>query len=169
VRPLHFVWSQSIAERAAAAFAEHESRIRARLPGAKIRHTGGSAIPGVLTSGDVDLHVSVGRESFLGARDLLSELYEPLYRQAWPEDAAYFSAPGADPAVEVALTVTGTLDDWHHGGVWERIAADPMLIDEYNALKRVHEGGSEAAYNAAKRAFFSSHVPRQPAPNARKR
>jgi GrpB-like predicted nucleotidyltransferase (UPF0157 family) len=169
MRPLHFIWSQSVAERARAVFVEHERRIRARLPVAPIRLTGGSSVPGVLTSGDVDLQVSVDEESFAAARDVLSELYEPLYRDAWPDDAAYFTAPDADPAVEVALTVIGTLDDWHHGGVWDRIAADPELIDEYNALKRAHEGGSEAAYNEAKRAFFSMHFPPQAAPNARSR
>ena len=169
MRPLHFVWSQSIAERAAATFREHERSLRERLPGARVRHTGGSSVPGVLTSGDVDLQVSVHEEAFSAARDVLCELYEPLYRDAWPEDAAYFTARDGDPAVEVALTVIGTLDDWHHGAVWDRIAADPRLIDEYNALKRAHEGGSEASYNAAKRAFFSTHFPPQAAPNARNR
>jgi GrpB-like predicted nucleotidyltransferase (UPF0157 family) len=167
VRPLHFVWSQSIADRAATLFVEHERSIRTRLPGVRIRHTGGSSVPGVLTTGDVDLQVSVDEESFAAARHVLSELYEPLYRDEWPEDAAYFTARGAHPTVEVALTVIGTLDDWHHGEVWDRIASDPKLIDEYNALKRAHEGGSEAAYNAAKRAFFSTHFPPQAAPNAR--
>lgn len=169
MRPPHFVWSQSIADRAAAAFREHERRIHACLPGVQIRHTGGSSVPGVLTSGDVDLQVSVHEAAFERARDALSELYEPLYREAWPEDAAYFAARDSDPAVEVALTVVGTLDDWHHGEVWDRIAADPKLIEDYNALKRSHEGVSEAAYDAAKREFFFTRFPPQAAPKARKR
>jgi GrpB-like predicted nucleotidyltransferase (UPF0157 family) len=153
------VWSQSIAEQARAAFLDHERRIRTRLPDVQIRHTGGSSVPGVLTSGDVDLQVRVDRTSFATARDALSELYDALHPDAWGEDSAYFAARDADPPVEVALTVIGTLDDLHHGAAWDRLAADPKLIDEYNALKRAHEGGSEDAYSAAKRAFFHENFP----------
>ncbi|CAN5790759.1 hypothetical protein BH20ACT14_BH20ACT14_06530 [soil metagenome] len=35
-----------------------------------------------------------------------------------------------------------------------RIAADPGLIEHYNALKRAYEGGSYDEYQAAKRDFF---------------
>jgi len=35
-----------------------------------------------------------------------------------------------------------------------RIAADPGLIERYNALKRAYEGGSYDEYQAAKRDFF---------------
>ena len=167
MRPPHFVWSQSIAEQAAAAFLQHERRIHARLPDAQIRHTGGSSVLGVLTSGDIDLQVRIDRGSFTAARDTLHELYEPLYPDGWHDDAAYFAAPDVDPPVEVALTVIGTLDDLHHGAVWDQIAADRRLIDEYNALKRAHEGGSEAAYAAAKRDFFYKNFPPQAAPKAR--
>jgi GrpB-like predicted nucleotidyltransferase (UPF0157 family) len=166
VNPLHFVWSQSIAGQAAAVFLRHDARIRTRLPDVQIRHTGGSSVPGVLTSGDVDLQVSVEKTAFAPAREALAELYEPLYHEDWPEDAAYFVAHDADPPVEVALTVIGTLDDLHHGAARDRIAADPSLIEAYNALKRSHEGGLEAAYTAAKRDFFSTNFPPQAAPNA---
>jgi hypothetical protein len=46
-----------MAEEAAAAFVEHEGRIRERLPCVEVRHTVGTSVPGVLTSGDVDLQV----------------------------------------------------------------------------------------------------------------
>jgi hypothetical protein len=42
---------------------------------------------------------------------VLAELYQPLYLDAWHETSAFFAARGAQPPVEVALTVTGTLDD----------------------------------------------------------
>jgi hypothetical protein len=109
---------------------------------------------GVLTTGDVDLQVRTESHAFAAARDALSELYEPLYPEAWGSDSAYFTSLGAAPPVEVALTVSGTLDDFHHGGAWDRIADDPRLVEEYNALKRTHEGGSADEYNVAKRAFF---------------
>jgi hypothetical protein len=112
-------------------------------------------VPGVLTSGDVDVHVRVERESFESALDALADLYEPFHRDAWsPGESAFFSAPGSQPAVEIALTVVGSRDDFHHGEAWDRIAADPGLIERYNDLKRRSEGATRADYDAAKRAFF---------------
>jgi len=154
VARLTFVLSNTVAEEAAAAFAEHERLIRTRLACVEIRHTGGTSVPGVLTSGDVDLHVRTERQTFASARDVLCELYEPLYPDAWHDESAYFFAAGSAPPVEVALTVIGTVDDLHHGEAWQQIAADPELIRRYNAMKRAHQGGSRDDYNAAKREFF---------------
>ena len=154
MQKLHFVLSDLVAEEAAAAFADHERRIHERLPNVEIGHIGGTSVLGVLTSGDVDLQVRTDRRSFPSARDVLCELYEPLYPEAWHSDSAYFVAADATPPVEVALTVIGRLDDLHHGPAWRRLAADPGLLEEYNALKLAHEGGSADEYNAAKRYFF---------------
>jgi GrpB-like predicted nucleotidyltransferase (UPF0157 family) len=154
VARLTFVLSDTVAEEAAAAFAEHERLILTRLPYVEVRHRGGTSIPGLLTSGDVDLHVRAQKQSFASAREVLCELYEPLYPDAWHDESAYFFAAGSTPPVELALTVIGTLDDLHHGDAWRQIEADPELIRRYNALKRAHEGGSRDDYNAAKRDFF---------------
>jgi GrpB-like predicted nucleotidyltransferase (UPF0157 family) len=154
---LAFVLSDAVVDDAARTFAEHARRIRARLPNAEVRHRGGTSVTGVLTSGDVDAHVRVERGSFELARNALGALYEPLYPDAWSDESAYFVAADAQPAVEVALTVMGTLDDLHHGEAWDRIAHDPALRERYNSLKREHEGGSADAYAAAKRAFFRAH------------
>jgi GrpB-like predicted nucleotidyltransferase (UPF0157 family) len=154
---LTFVWSDLVAEDAAAAFSEHERRIRERLPDVEVRHTGGTSVPGVLTTGDVDLQVRTDRESFVAARDALCELYEPLYPEVWHSEGAFFVAAGSRPPVEVALTAMGSLDDFHHGEAWQRIAEDPELIERYNELKRAHEGGSVADYQAAKREFFRAN------------
>lgn len=162
---LRFVWSDRLAPEAAATFREHKGRIGARLRNVEIRHTGGTSVAGVLTSGDVDLQVRVARELFARARDVLSELYEPLYPEAWGADSAYFTEADSHPPVEVALTVIGTLDDLRHGDAWRRLAADPALVDEYNALKRAHEGRTTEDYNAAKRKFFANLYA---APKARK-
>ncbi len=156
---LIFVLSDSVAEEARAAFAAHERRIRARLPHVEVRHTGGTSVPGLLTTGDVDLQVRTKKQEFARARDVLCELYEPLYPEAWHDESAYFVAANSKPTVEVALTVIGTLDDLHHGEAWQLIAADPELIKRYNALKRAHEGGSQDDYSAAKRDFFYENFP----------
>ena len=120
----------------------------------EIRHTGGTSVSGVLTTGDVDLQVRTEARSFDAARNVLSQLYEPHCPEAWHAEGAFFVAPGSRPRVEVALTAIGSLDDLHHGEAWTLIAADPNLIDRYNALKRTHEGGSVDDYDVAKRDFF---------------
>jgi GrpB-like predicted nucleotidyltransferase (UPF0157 family) len=155
---LTFVWSDSVAEEAAAVFAAHALRIRARLPHVEIRHHGGTSVPGLLTSGDVDLHVRADERWFEPARDLLSELYEPLFPDEWDSEVAYFVAPGTQPPVEIVLTLSGSVDDLHHGEAWRRILADHDLAERYNALKRKHEGGAIDDYKAAKRYFFRQIV-----------
>ncbi len=154
---MKFVLSDAVAEDAAAAFAAHRRRIAERLPEAQIRHTGGTSVAGLLTTGDVDLHVRVAAEALAHAREVLCELYEPAYVDVWHSEGAFFVAPGAQPPVEIALTAIGSLDDLHHGEAWERIAADPDLIQRYNALKRAYEGRSADEYHAAKREFFYSN------------
>ena len=147
--------SDVVAEEAAAAFAEHEARIRERLPHIEIRHIGGTSIRGVLTMGDdVDLQVRTDRQSFETVRDVLSVLYEPHYVDVWHPEGAYFFAPDSRPRVEIALSAIGSLDDLHHGEAWQRLAAERDLLERYNALKREHEGGSIDSYLAAKREFF---------------
>jgi GrpB-like predicted nucleotidyltransferase (UPF0157 family) len=143
-----------VAESAAAAAREHSERIHERLPGIEVRHTGGTSVPGVLTTGDVDLQVRADRRSFEQARDVLCELYEPHCRDVWHSEGAFFVAAATQPPVEIALTAIGSLDDLHHGEAWDRIAADPDLIERYNDMKRASAASSTAEYNAAKRAFF---------------
>jgi hypothetical protein len=84
----------------------------------------------------------------------LCELYEPHCREVWHSEGAFFVAGATQPPVEIALTAIGSLDDLHHGEAWDRIAADPELIERYNDMKRASAGSSTAEYNAAKRAFF---------------
>lgn len=150
---MRFFLSDLIADKAKAAYDEHARKIRERLPNVEVRHVGGSSVPGLLTNGDVDLQVRVTEAGYGAARQVLCEMYEPKCRERWRE-SAYFFAPSSDPRVEIALTVIGNIDDLHHGESWRRIAADPVLIERYNALKRSQEGRSLEDYQAAKREFF---------------
>ena len=154
------VYSETIAERAAVTFAEHAKRIHERLPEVEVNHSGGSSVPGVLTTGDVDLHVRVEEEELAPAREALEEMYEPLHPHAWTDGSAFFNAPGTDPPVEVALTVKGTVDDLHHGEAWERMAADDDLRERYNDLKRAHADGTDEEYAVKKREFFRLNFPK---------
>jgi len=152
-REVRFFLSDLLSADATAAYEEHSRRINERLPQVEVRHVGGTSVPGLLTTGDVDLQVRVSESDFAEARDALCDLYEPMYRDRWRE-SAYFYAASSEPRVEIALTAIGNIDDLHHGESWQRIAGDPALIESYNALKRAYEGCSVDGYQAAKRAFF---------------
>ncbi len=146
--------SDALAEEASTAFTDHMRRMSARLPEVEIRHIGGTSLPGLLTTGDVDILVRVEEHEFAHARETLTELYRPLHADAWISEAAFFEVHGSIPHVEFALTVIGSLTDLHHGDAWRQIAADPDLMDQYNAVKRAHDRGSIDEYLAAKRTFF---------------
>ena len=73
------------------------------------------------------------------------------------DGSAYFFDPDSAPRVELSLTAIGNIDDLHNGEAWRRIAHDPDLIEQYNALKRAYEGRSLDDYEAAKRQFFHGH------------
>lgn len=139
------------------AFGVHQSRISAVLPGAEVRHIGGTSLPGLLTTGDVDVQIRVGRAEFESSKATLATMYEPLHPQSWTSDAAFFEEPGSQPHVEFALTVEGSLIDLHHGDAWSRIAADAQLIRKYNEIKRRYDHGDVHEYLAAKRDFFEQH------------
>ena len=151
---LSFIPSESVAEATAAVFATHAERIREELPNVEVRHHGGTAAPGLVTSGDVDLHVRADATLFAAARDALSDLYEPVLDWKWNDEVAYFVDYGDQPPVELVLTLVGSLDDRFHKDAWERILADPELVRRYNAIKHNHEGGVLDDYKAAKRDFF---------------
>jgi GrpB-like predicted nucleotidyltransferase (UPF0157 family) len=80
---MRFFPSERFADKASAAYEAHLRRIQECLPGAEVRHVGGTSVPGLLTTGDVDVHVRVEPSAFSAARDVLSELYEPLYPDHW--------------------------------------------------------------------------------------
>ncbi len=64
---MRFFLSDLITHTAQAAYNEHARRIHERLPNVEVRHVGGSSVPGLLTSGDVDLQVRVAPTAAVSA------------------------------------------------------------------------------------------------------
>lgn len=142
------------------AFRAERARIAAVLPEAEVRHTGGSSLPGALTLGDLDLHVRVPARRFERARERLSAAYTPYRPEMWADGFATFVVGGARPDTGIALTALGGEHDRRFVAAWERLAADPELLAEYNALKLRHEGSTDVArYLAEKSELFSRLAP----------
>lgn len=130
--------------------AREQQRIASRLPGVEVRLTGGSSLPGALTGGDIDLHARVTGD-FEHAVTVLGGLYAAVRAEVWAPSLAAFEVPDELP-VGLAATPFGSEHDTFFLGSWARLAADPALLEEYNALKRRHHGS--AGYDREKAAFF---------------
>ncbi len=59
-------------------------------PWAEVKHIGGTAIPGALTKGDVDLLVRLSKKKFSKTKKLLGNIFEEHNRQLWNENFAIF-------------------------------------------------------------------------------
>lgn len=139
----------------AEAFAIEQPMIRAAVPSAEVLHTGASSIDGLLTLGDLDIHVRVDEGEFSRAASALETLYAPYRPAMWTDGFAAFQGSAGNIPVGVALTAIDGEHDRRFRRGWQRIAADPALVDEYNALKLRHVGGNAEAYEAEKSDFFS--------------
>lgn len=145
--PLHLTTAHTVA-RAHAELALMRDRLSAAgVPGA-LSLTGGSSLEGLWTKGDVDLHLRVSAEQFEAAGTRLRRLLVPARREIWTTSFAAFERPG-EPPLGIALTVIGCEHDRRFVRSWQRMAADPVARQRYNALKLLR-GNVEAA----KSAFF---------------
>ncbi len=138
----------------ARAILERERRRLAGVVEGELVLTGGSSLAGALTGGDVDLHLRVDASAFPATRTVLCRLYEIVNAEIWTDTLATFGVKGED--VGVALTPIGSEHDRRFTRAWTRLAADPEVLERYNAMKRAHQGGEERDYLAAKRAFFDA-------------
>ena len=128
----------------------HTSRIRARVPDARVELTGSASVGG-LDAQDVDLVLLV--DDVTRVAGALTRSYTPLYREQWDDDWAAFRDPGP-PQVDLVVTSPGSTGDLHHRAAWELIAARQDLQDEYRRLKAHLARG----YPERKAAFFERVV-----------
>lgn len=151
---VHFVNEKQVRAPVAGAFWRERAVVHALLPHADVQHVGGTAIPGSLTKGDLDLQARVPAEAFPGAEAILARHYR--------RNDGSTRVPGAFAAfvshrgiVEVGIQLTaagGALDVfWRYR---EALRASPALREELDALKRAHAGCAMGAYREAKAAFF---------------
>jgi len=151
---VHFQPEAVFRARACFLAAEQSARIRQAIPAAAVEHVGSTSIPGALTKGDVDLLVQVDAGDFDAAVAALRGLYEINQPENWTatfasfKDDTSFALPfGAQ------LAVTGS-ETYLFVRLRDRLAADPVSLNRYNAIKRSYEGGDMHAYRAAKGEFI---------------
>ena len=130
--------------------------------GAEVSHVGATAVPGCLTKGDLDIVVRVPPPAFSRAESALAARFACNGGSVRRADFAAFEDATRQPHLGIQLVAIGSALD----GFLRFVAVlrrSPLLVREYNALKRRHDSGDMARYRAAKAAFVERALSRRPA------
>ena len=155
---VHFEMSQTFQPAAAEIVNEVAAVVRPIAPDADVQDIGGTAIPGLLTKGDVDVNVRVSTGDFARLVEFLQLHFEINQPDNWTSGFASF-ADDTHYALPVGVqaTVIDHLDDVFVGQR-DRLASQPDLITRYNELKARYEGSEMEEYRTAKWAFIEAHL-----------
>ncbi len=151
-----FKESDEIRERAEQLFAEQKEKLSRLIPGADIQHIGGTAVPGLLTKGDIDINVRVREEDFSGAVRILKEHYSINQPENWTNTFASFKDDTSFALpLGIQVTVTDSSDDYflEHR---DALLSNPALVEEFNELKRKFGGKDMDSYRSAKGQFLKN-------------
>jgi GrpB-like predicted nucleotidyltransferase (UPF0157 family) len=139
------------------AFQRHSREIRSLIPAAEVEHVGATAVPGSLTTGDVDLLVRVPGADFRGAATALRRRYDVDQPANWTETFASFAeAQEGDLPVGVQLVVAGSRVDAAFVSLRRAFRTRPDLLERANDLKLRHADGDADTYARAKQAFLEA-------------
>lgn len=115
---------------------------RAGVPGS-LTLLGGSSLVGLLTKGDVDLHLRVPADAFPVAVARLLDSYKPANREIWTPAFVTVERPG-DPDVGIAVTAIGSEHDARFSRTWAVMRASESARLRYNDIKRRRPGDEVA-------------------------
>jgi GrpB-like predicted nucleotidyltransferase (UPF0157 family) len=135
-------------------FAAERAKILAAWPGAIVEHVGGTAVPGCLTKGDLDIQVRVPEADFDTAVAALESLYSPDPHNPASSGIASFADPEGRPPLGVHVTMIKGPEDHFHA-LRDLLVARPDLAAALNDLKRSFEGRSMDEYRDAKAAWIA--------------
>lgn len=148
-------WQLTTAEtvaRARAVLDEHRRSLSGEGVPGELSLTGGSSLEGLLTKGDVDLHLRVMPGEFASATSKLMCVLDPARQEIWTPSFAVFEQASIPP-VGIAVTIVDSEHDQRFVRSWERMRSDEIARHDYNRLKRM--GGD---VEAAKSQFFTDLV-----------
>jgi GrpB-like predicted nucleotidyltransferase (UPF0157 family) len=146
------VWSDTVLDEAQRTHLLVRDRLAALdVPGG-LELTGAASVPGLLTKGDIDLHLRVDEDRFAEVVDRLRSVYLPASPHAWAATLAVFDVPG-ERETGLAVTPVGSEHDVRFTRAWARLREDPALVRAYNELKRQTFGGPD--HEARKSDFFT--------------
>jgi GrpB-like predicted nucleotidyltransferase (UPF0157 family) len=151
--PLTLADADYAREAAGRLFATVSKLLAERLPPtAEVRHIGATAILGCLTKGDLDIVVRIPADDFAEADAALALLFARNGGSLRTQTFSAFEDATSDPHLGVQLATIDGPSDFFHLFV-AALRRSPQLVEEYNALKRRHDGVDMDVYRAAKNAF----------------
>lgn len=131
------------------------AQLGALLPDVEVHHIGATALPGVLTKGDVDVLVRVPSARFPAAVEELGRHFAVEQPANWTASFASFGDDGHELPLGIQVVAKGGEEDFFLY-LRDYFLAHPDALREYDRLKEVHAPGGAEAYWRAKCEFLGA-------------
>jgi uncharacterized protein len=156
---MHFDASDSFRAQVDELLPQVQSLVRTVAARADVQEMGSTAVPGVLTKGDLDINVRLqNREEFDRVVTFLAGHFAIHQPQNWIDGYASFADEHSYALpVGIQVTILGHPED-KFIGQRDRLAANPELVAKYNALKMSFEGRDANDYRASKWEFIETYL-----------
>lgn len=137
-------------------------KIKAELirlfPSADIQDMGSTAIPGLLTKGDLDINLRGDRQDFNQAVNYLKKHYKTIQLHNWNDGFASFEDESSyDLPVGIQVTVKNHKED-KFLKQRQLLESSPKLVNKYNKIKKSHHGKEMDEYRKAKWEFIEEFL-----------
>lgn len=157
---LHFKTSSEFKQMADSLFNQEKRRLQLFVYDADIQHIGGTAVPELLTKGDLDINVRVKQEDFILTIENLKKIYAVNQPENWTNTFASFKDDNSfELPLGVQVTVINSPQDFfvkHR----DTLLNNPKLVKDFNELKNDYEGKDMDSYRTAKMEFLVKNFPR---------
>ena len=127
-----------------------------KMPYAEIEHVGGSAVPGLLTAGDLDVEITVPTDKFDEAQTILASMFKT--EQIDGQWARFFFMPIDKyniTGVDVFLSVNKAKV---LSAMRDLLLKDKAVFREYSMLKDKYKTGRREDYEIAKAKFWLEKI-----------
>ena len=153
-----FQKSEVFKKRADTLFEEQRALLSTMFPYAEVEHIGGTAIPELLTKGDLDINVRIPKERFVDVTGQLKKDYLVNQPQNWTDTFASFKDDDSfSLPLGIQVTVRGG-PEGHFLKHRDSLRNNPELVTKLNQLKQEYEGGPMDAYREAKGSFLKENI-----------
>jgi len=132
--------------------------LRGQLPDAVIEHIGSSAVPGLVSKGDLDIFVGVNRESFDSVTSLIEKMGFSIKEGSLRTDSLCpFESKQYEIDVGIQLVISGSRFEFFRT-FRDLLLGDEQLRAQYNDMKRSCRGMDEHEYRRVKSKFIEDEL-----------
>lgn len=148
--------SENFRDKVTKVFPHFKAIILELLPNAEVEHMGGTAVPGALTKGDIDIQIRIRQEDFSQYLEILKHRFVENNRHLWTSDFAIFKDETEFPEedkVDMLVTMIDSPSDVCHK-YRDLLRTNSELREEYNRMKLASDGRSKEEYAEAKELIY---------------